>query len=69
MGTIKESESHSTTMANPLREYLLEELQRLADGFDQIPSKALMAGQGAFNPEKYEAEFGSWEAASNIVEK
>lgn len=46
-----------------MREALIQELRRLHTETDQTPTQALMAGQGAYDPELYRHEFGSWEAA------
>lgn len=42
---------------------LIQELHRLHDESGRTPTRALMAGQGAFEPEQYEDRFGSWEDA------
>lgn len=42
---------------------LIQELKRLYGEYDRTPTRALMAGQGAFDPEQYADCFGSWNAA------
>jgi len=51
----------------PTRLDLVRELLTLHEEFRRIPTEALMAGQGTFDPEHYHDEFGSWDQALTTV--
>lgn len=54
-------------LSMPSRLELVNELLRLHDEFGRTPTKAMIAGQGTFDPEQYQDEFDSWEEALRTV--